>query len=402
MIRYHVEFMAKIKIFIDARCLVRDNPSGVGHYMSSLLRAIDSQLDELNAPKNIQYYLIVPFRKAWKINQYEFQNFKIKKIYIPLRGMNFLARKKLLPPLDLLFGPGVYVFPEFIRLPLLFSKSITMIYDAVFKVIPESVEPKMRQFLLANIEETIRHSTKLITISNSAKRDLSTQFNISTSSISVVKPSVDKTIFYPRSKNEVNKVRSKYELFDDYILAVGNLEPRKNIVKLFDAYTSLPEDIRKKYCLLLVGASSWNTKVIFDTHAAYKEQGYRIITRLGSVSDADMPAIFSGASLLVYPSLYEGFGMPIIEAMACGTPVLAGNNSSLPEAKGDASLTINETSTASIASAIESLLRDRNLWKYHRDKGFEHIDSIGTWVDAGAEFQNLIVSAQNKKLERLT
>lgn len=394
--------MAKIKIYIDARCLVRDNPSGVGHYMASLLKSIDLQLDELYAPKNIKYHLIVPFRKAWKIDQYEFRNFKIKKIYLPLRAMNLLARKKLLPPLDLMFGRGVYVFPEFVKLPLLFSKSVTILYDAAYEILPNSVERKMLYYLRDRIASTIRHSTKLVTISNSARDDLARVNHLNKDSFTVIKPSVDKSIFYPRSAREINKIKARYEIFDDYILAVGNLEPRKNLVKLFDAYVSLPQAVRDKYCLLVVGASSWNTEDIYTLQATYKEQGHKIITRLGAVPDTDMPAIYSGSSLFVYPSLYEGFGMPILESMACGTPVLAGKNSSLPEATGNAAIIIDEKSSSSIAEAIEKQLTNPELLRHNREKGYKHIDQLNSWTESAILLQDTLVSAQQKKIERLS
>ena len=384
--------MLKKVVTIDARSLVRDRPSGVSQYMTSILIALDNELSELDAPKDTVYRLAVPYRHAYKLGAYGFRNFKLVKIPLPFRGINFLIRKQLMPPIDLFLGRGMYVFPEFIRPPLLYSKSTTFIYDTVFRAMPESMDKRMLESLEKNVMKSMSKSDAIVTISNSTKRELSAISPASRNKMYVVYPSVNRAHFYPRSQQEIKKVLAKYEIFGKYILFVGNFEPRKNLALLFEAFSLLPRGILDDYQLLIVGASNWNSDDIYAKKEYFNQTGARIISRLSVVSDQDLPAIYSGASLFVYPSLYEGFGMPVQEAMACGTPVICSRNSSIPEAAGDAALYMNEKNPRDISDKIiEALTKDSSNLIV---KGFEHVDTVATWKEASRYFQKIIDTAQ--------
>lgn len=142
---------------------------------------------------------------------------------------------------------------------------------------------------------------------------------------------------------------------------VGNIEPRKNLIHLLRAYEKLPSQLRSKYSLLLVGAKGWQDDQIFETINRLQDQGNLVQLPSKRVSDDDMPAIYSGASVFVYPSIYEGFGIPPLEAMACGVPVVASDNSSLPEACGDAALLVDASSAREISDSILKILTDKDL-----------------------------------------
>jgi glycosyltransferase involved in cell wall biosynthesis len=142
-----------------------------------------------------------------------------------------------------------------------------------------------------------------------------------------------------------------------YVLGVGTLEPRKNLPRLIEAFASLPQDLRAGRRLVLVGASGWDTDA---TTAAIARHG-DVVRALGHVAEEDLPALYRGADVVACPSLYEGFGLPVLEAMAAGAPVLTSDRSSLPEVAGDAAVLVDPTDTAAIAAGLRRLLGDRAL-----------------------------------------
>ena len=174
----------------------------------------------------------------------------------------------------------------------------------------------------------------------------------------------------------------------NYILFVGNLEPRKNLTSLIQAYTALPKSITDKYALLIVGAKGWLNNEIFDSILRARLEGYRILRPEGYVEDEDTPPIYSGASLLAYPSHYEGFGLPILEAMACGVPVIAGNNSSMPEVGGSAAKYVDSESIKEITTMMETVLKDKKLRETMTRKGFERTNEY-SWEKSAQDLLDI-------------
>jgi alpha-1,3-rhamnosyl/mannosyltransferase len=158
----------------------------------------------------------------------------------------------------------------------------------------------------------------------------------------------------------------RYALPEHYLVSVATLEPRKNLLGLIKAYSQLPEDYRNAYPLVLVGGKGWHTGEITTALAKLPE---RQLVRLGYVSQADLPKIISAASVMAYPSFYEGFGMPVLEAMAAGTPVLTSDCSSMPEVSGGAAVLIDPTECDSIAEGLRNLLDCAALRERCREKG---------------------------------
>src|SRR5262249_39725898 len=161
---------------------------------------------------------------------------------------------------------------------------------------------------------------------------------------------LDHDFFYPRPMAEIDTVKRKYAITKPYILYTGTLEPRKNIKGILDAYNALPPQVRATYSMVLAGGRGWLDQEI---RAQLADLQHLDLLTPGYVPDEDLPALYSGASLFVYPSFYEGFGMPPLEAMACNTPVIAADNSSLPEVVGDAGILVNANDAASLAHHIE-------------------------------------------------
>jgi glycosyltransferase involved in cell wall biosynthesis len=157
----------------------------------------------------------------------------------------------------------------------------------------------------------------------------------------------------------VEQVKSKYGLIgEDYFLFVGNIEPRKNLERLVDAFNKMPADMKKRYSLVLVGGDGWSNANIYQAIRSAKEGGARIIVPEQYVGDDDLPALYSGAIALIYPPLYEGFGIPLVEAMSCGTPVLAADSGPLPEVTGSAAKLFDPLDIDSIKDAMVYVMKD--------------------------------------------
>jgi glycosyltransferase involved in cell wall biosynthesis len=177
-------------------------------------------------------------------------------------------------------------------------------------------------------------------------------------------------------------VRARYGIGDkQFVLGVGTLEPRKNWPALIRAWAQLRRERRLSHRLVLAGGKGWLTESIFDAADA---SGFRSeIVFAGFVADDDLPALYSAADVFVLPSLYEGFGIPVLEAMACGTPVVCANNSSLPEAAGDAALLVSAFDEQGLADAIRQLVEDAGLRSRLTERGWAQASRF-TWQAAAA------------------
>ena len=163
-------------------------------------------------------------------------------------------------------------------------------------------------------------------------------------------------------------VKKKYGIDNKYILYVGNLKPHKNVKRLVDAYNLLPETIKQEYNLVLAGGQS---KRLTKGNNQLGLRDLQSTIFVGHILDEDLPTLYSSAELFAFPSLYEGFGLPPLEAMACGCPVVSSNTSSMPEVLGDAALFFNPYHVEEMSLALGQMLKDENLRKMYRQKGLD-------------------------------
>ncbi len=378
----------KLRIYLDAEVLVVPHFSGIGHYTLELLRALDNIIENRN---DIQITLGVYFRNIDKIKSYGFRNFRFRKTPFPIRISNGLKIRNLQPYYDLFFGKYIYIFPNYTSWPLLFSKSVSMIYDLSFEYHSEYVEPRNQKFLSDNVKKTIKNSSRIITISKSSQQEILDFYNLDKKKTAIIYPGVDQSTFFKWPKDEVAKVKARYGIHGKYILFVGNIEPRKNLKNLLLAYEKLPEAIRQEYSLLLVGARGWLDDEIFEIIERLRIAGNFIQQPLGWVEDKDRAAIYSGASLFVYPSKYEGFGIPPVEAMACGVPVVTSDNSSLPEAAGKSAKYIDANSIDQLKKAIQEVLSINNQSQRQQmiEEGYRQVDKF-SWQEQAEKLLNVI------------
>lgn len=355
------------KIYIDGLGLVDGHFSGVGQYILGILNGIDKQLDERRrlGKKIPQVKVVIPYDKKARFDEFDFQHITAKRFPIPFRYMAGLWHRGWMPWIDVWCGKGVYIFPRFVDMPLLMSKNAGLvIFDLSYELHREFSDEGNAQFLSKNVRSSVNRTSDVITISENAKREIVDFYKLDPKHVHIATPAVDQTQFYKRDAEQIADTKKKYGITSEhYILALSNLEPRKNLEALVDVYCRLPKKIRDDTALVLVGVSGWKTEALFEDIIRRVKEGYNIVRPSEYVADEDRPAIISGASVLVYPSHYEGFGMPPLEALACGVPVITADNSSLPEVVSKVGTMVSSNDRDALYSALFDNITRNDFYK---------------------------------------
>ncbi len=348
------------KIYFDGLGLVDGHFSGVGQYILGVLKGIDENIEDLkyDGLPHPRVSVIIPMDKVDRFREFKFKHITYRRLPLSFRVMSKLWHSGKLPPIDLWCGRGVYIFPRFVDMPLLFSKSAMVIFDLSYELHREFSDIGNAEFLSNKVRKSLKNTSKVITISESARNEIIEFYKVNPDKVVIATPAADQASFYRRSEDEIQSVKKKYGIKQDYILALSNLEPRKNLKGLVDAYCKLPKAITDSTALLLGGVNGWKMEYLFSHIIEKVSEGFNIIRPSQYVTDQDKPAIISGAKMLVYPSHYEGFGMPPLEALACGVPVITANNSSLPEVVGSVGVTVDSHDNKALQKEMESLLQN--------------------------------------------
>ena len=344
----------KKQIFIDVLCLLSKNKSGVAHNTLELIRS----MEKIAVSKNYQINLVVPLLKRKIISDYNFlPSTTVKTIILPSRIIKFLDKFNLMPPIDLFLGKGAYIFPNYSNLPLAKSKAYTFILDIGFFRYPEFVQPRNRKYITSNIRKWIKRSYKVIAISKFMKNEIVTYLDIPKDKVDIVYCGVDSEVYYRRNSKEISTIKKRYRIKEQkYLLYLGNIEPRKNLERLVLAFDLLPSTIKKEYSLLLVGGDGWLNEGILGQIKLARKNGSKIIRPNKYVVDDDLPALISGATALVHPAIYEGFGISTLQGIACRTPVITSKNSSLAEVVGEGAFLVNPLDVNEIKESIEKVI----------------------------------------------
>lgn len=355
-----------MRIIVEAHSILK-NRSGVGSYAHSMVRGLQSHLkptDSIhllthpNEPVDVEDLVRHP------------QTFDRPIDWMPSRVYHALKFRNAMPPVDLLYGKGIYFFPNFIRWPLAHSPSVIAVHDISMFDCPQYSSPANLEFMTKHLPGSVAKADMIVAVSEFSKKTLCDNFPIDPKKVIVTHLAADASLYYERSDQEIAGVKAKYGIFGKYMLFVGNLEPRKNLEGLVAAYRKLPAKLKDEVSLVLVGGRGWRDEDIRTAISDARIAGDRIILP-GYVATEDLPAFYSGAEVFVWPSLYEGFGLPILEAMSCGTPVITANNSSLPEAAGKAALFVDANDTAQITESMRMMLTDPELRKKHVTAGYK-------------------------------
>jgi glycosyltransferase involved in cell wall biosynthesis len=272
-----------------------------------------------------------------------------------------LRSRALRSPFPVDAGAGgarrIYFFPNYVGAPLLRSVCIPVVYDLGFLRHPETLRDRDHVFLGRYLPRTLRRAAAIVAISESVKRELAAAFDLDAARIAVVHPAADRGVFRPDLPADAGRaVRTKYGLDGPYLFSLSTLEPRKNFAGLVEAYALLPEEVRARMPLIVAGGQGWKNGPLFDAVRRLKLESR--IKFLGYIPEADRAPLMREAELFALPSLYEGFGMPVLEAMACGTPVVTSGRGALAEVGADAVVYADPLDPGSIARAILSIIGD--------------------------------------------
>jgi glycosyltransferase involved in cell wall biosynthesis len=252
------------------------------------------------------------------------------------------------------FHAPVNVLPERISQP-----SIVTIHDLAFVRYPEFFRPTRRVYQRIFTERSARRAATIIAVSEATRQDIISAFQIPPARVRVIYPSVSPDFHPEPDPARIAAFRARHSLPPRYLLYLGTLEPRKNLVTLVEAYARLLAEEPSTPPLILAGAKGWFYQPLFDRVRALSLE--RNVTFAGYVSREEQALWYAGAALFLYPSLYEGFGLPVVEALACGVPTLTSNVSSLPEAGGPAALYAPPDDARALARAMRDALADPTL-----------------------------------------
>lgn len=302
------------------------------------------------------------------LNQF-LKSTRIKRIFYE----NYFLPKLLLHKKYGLYHSPNYVLPYFINTP-----SVLTIHDLITFDYPELCQDESVLYFKLLLRRSVKKAKKIIAVSETVKTDILKHFDVSPSKVKVIyhgispifKKSIDETILY------------KYHLPKQYILFVGNIEPKKNLERLIKAFDLLRRTNKIKHKLVIVGKKGWKYKSVFGIIDELKIYDEVIFT--GYVPEEDLPTIYSMADIFVFPSLYEGFGFPPLESMACEVPVLVSDKGALPEITGGNCIQIDPYNIDEIAKGMYRLLIDTKLRKRSMQQGKEWIKQF-SWEKAAIE-----------------
>ena len=365
-----------MKIGIDAHAAERDG-SGNCTYIRNLL----SELRQID-PRNDYVLYVTKSRHPFYRDFLSYKNFKIKQLRMnnPLIRIPFaLAWETCKDNLDILHV-------QYIAPPLHKGKLVATIHDLGFLHVPESF-PRfevLRSKIL--IRMTAGRADKIITGSHFSKNDIAKTYKIDPDHIAVISHGVS-PVFKP--ENDVSKIQKtldKYGIPKPYFLCVGRLNPRKNLVSLVKAFTMIKKEKSIPHKLVIAGKEDYATRKIIRSIEEAGSPGNVLLT--GFVEDDDLPALYNGADVFLYPSLFEGVGLPVLEAMSCGVPVIASDSSSLKEVAGNAGLLVNPLDPEELKNALFRITSNQDLRKEYTTRGKARAKKF-SWLSTAQQTLNI-------------
>lgn len=353
-----------MRIGIDAR-LTYYRGGGISNYIRNLVRELET-LDQVNDytvfhSRKARETITTRFRRA---NLFTPSHHRIERLALSAELARF--RLKLLHS------------PDFIP-PLHGAKRhVITVHDLTFLMYPEYLTPESRRYYNDQINAAVRRADHILTLSESSKRDIIELLHVPAEKVTVHLLGADAR-YHPLPPETLQPYREQYQLPDSYFLFVSTFEPRKNMLGLLEAYRLLIDEIPDAPCLVLVGRRGW---LFEETFARFAQMGLegRVLWR-ENIPDEALPAVYNMAVALIMPSFYEGFGLPALEAMACGTMPIVSNRSSLPEVVGEVGLLIEPDDPATIAAAMRRALNDQ-AWRIEQETAARKRAAAFTWRSA--------------------
>ena len=368
-----------MKIAFDGQPLLNANKTGIAYYEDGLVKGMLKYY-----PENEYQLDVFTFRHKDRIEQLkkEYSHKLVLKKCVWLwdrifRVFNFLI---YIPYACFFSGKREithfcnYVIPFGVR-----GKKVVTIHDLAFREYPQTIRTRTMMMLKMNLRKTLKRADAIAVDSAFTKSELAKYYNVPEGKIYVVPCGIDKEKY--EKKRSVNPVKEKFGIDGEYFLYLGTLEPRKNIVRLIKAYDEFRKENEKDILpdLVIAGGKGWMYDEIYEIVNKKHLEKWIIFTDY--VSEEEKIALMQGALAFCFPSLYEGFGLPPMEAMACGTPVITSCTSSLDEVAGEAALKVNPESVQQIASALTKMHREEDIRQKLIEKGRKQAAKY-TWENA--------------------
>ncbi|UHA71648.1 glycosyltransferase family 4 protein [Paenibacillus sp. 481] len=377
-----------MKVCLDGQPLL-GNLSGIGRYTACLYEQLQhlsdvdvtlgfnqlfTNLNSEKLPVQASQQHLFTFRYPYKV---------IRRLMKPNFSYNLPCDWSLKKKFDIYHGTN------FTYVPINKGRKIVSIHDLAFMKYPETTSDKIYKHHMSWVPYCANNADHIITISEATKRDIVELLSVAPEKVTVT-PLAATDEFQPIARNDYVDVLKKYHLPDNYILFVGTIEARKNLTTLLQAYHSLVSNHQSDIKLVIVGAKGWKTSSLYQYIETHRLEDKVVFT--GYVSDEDLPFIYNGATLFAMPSWYEGFGLPLVEAMKCGVPVIGSNTSSIPEVIGPDGLLCDPSEPEDWADKMYAVINDRALrekwcrysiaqsrqfsWKSTADKTIEVYQSL--------------------------
>jgi glycosyltransferase involved in cell wall biosynthesis len=345
-----------LRIGIDYTAAVRQR-AGIGRYTRELVSAL---LALEGASESSRQYVVFAATGGLKPETWNLKPGPgVRLRTVPLTD-DWLARlwhRLRLPiPVEIITGPlDVFYSPDFVLPPTRrATRTLLTVHDLSFLYCPEAFVPALRRYLERVVPRSIARADRVLADSAHTRSDIVSLLGISPDKVEVLYSGVDARFRPEGEAREREWLQARYGIGDQpYVLSVGTLQPRKNYIRLIRAFANL----KPETSLVIAGGRGWLYEDIFSEAERHGDR----VRILGFVDEADLPALYRSAALFAFPSLYEGFGLPVLEAMACGVPVVCSNASSLPEVAGEAGLLVDPLDTDGLAEAMRRVLEDSGL-----------------------------------------
>ncbi|MCX6728182.1 MAG: glycosyltransferase family 1 protein [Candidatus Saccharibacteria bacterium] len=370
-----------MKIRVEVSSLASKNMSGVASYTKMLVEALDENPNIVTFASYFDFFNRQPEPKIKLKQTLEKNSLVPLRVYAKSQSYNFA------PPFDVLLPRvDLTIFPNFATWPTIKSKlRATVIHDLTYMYYPDAVEINNLPHLQRVVPRSVKQADIIITPSEAVKAEIVKEFSVSPDKCIVTTIPPDSK--YLRKNN--NEIHKKYGIpTEKFIYFVGTLEPRKDLPTLIEAYRKLPNSIKDECCLVLAGGNGWKTEKSRKAIDDAKEAGENVI-HVGFIDGDDGPAFFQQASLYVMPSTYEGFGIPVLEAMASGCPVIASDIPVLREVAGDAALFAKVGDSDSFCGAIKKLIGNHDLQKELVEKGKKRLNNFSPAKNAEIIFNKV-------------
>jgi glycosyltransferase involved in cell wall biosynthesis len=364
-----------MRIAIDYRSALSQRV-GVGRYTHNLVESLSS-IDREN-----DYLLFSFLLKGYKSNTSDFTppgpNFKSVSAPIPTRMTRFWANRLSVPIESVIGECDIVHFPEPYPFRSRKGKIVVTVHDVSFALMPEAFTRDVVSLFKKQMDVVARRADEIIAVSEQTKSDLVQLYGLDDSKIHVVLHGVGKSFRPIKELEELQDIRTEYGLPEKFVLHVGTLEPRKNHRRTLEAYRLMREKHSGQYHLVICGKKGWLYDEVLRMSESPSLKGNVLFT--GYVRDEDLPGIYNLAAAVIYPSLYEGFGLPIAEAMACGRPVLTSDRGAMAEVAHGAALLVDPEDVDGMADGLYRLLEDETLRRDLVEAGLKRASGL-TWEE---------------------